>query len=184
MKRTMKILTAALMTSSFAAAPALAGSVGADAGANLGASSGSSAAVISGSAGASAGTGIDADSGNAKLGVNTTLDTNSRADADIRESDVLSAISANGKVASDVSTMSEAKDVTVIELGSADVSADVSADKIDQAVSQNESAVSDLRTSLQANAGVYKKLEAKGVKLSSVIAAKTDANGSLTVYVR
>jgi hypothetical protein len=181
MKRMTKILTAALMTSTFAAAPAVAGSIGADAGVSIGADSASSAGATSGSAGASVGIGADTSGGNATLGLNAAADTTSRAATNATQDEVISAIGANTDAASKVSTMTDASAVTVVNVGS---TADVSAEEINQAVSQNEAAISDLRTSLQANAGIYKKLEAEGVNLSSVVAAKTAADGSLTVYVR
>ncbi|MGJ8571871.1 MAG: hypothetical protein ACSHXI_14340 [Hoeflea sp.] len=160
MKRMTKILTAALMTSTFAAAPAVAGSSSADAGVSIGA---------------------ETSGGNATLGLNAAADTTSRAGTSAAQDEVILAIRANADAASKISTMTDASAVTVVNVGS---TADVSAEEIDQAVSQNEATISDLRTSLQANAGVYNKLEAEGVNLSSVVAAKTAADGSLTVYVR
>ncbi|MCY0094054.1 hypothetical protein [Hoeflea ulvae] len=173
MKRMTKILTAALMTSSFAAAPALAGSVGADAGASIGMKNGTSTATTSGSAGTSV--------TDPALGVNAAAETTSRDGADASKAEILAAIGDNTNAASDISAVTDASDVNIVELGSA---AEVSAEDIDQAVSQNEDAVSKLRTSLQANSGVWNKLESEGVELSSVVAAKTDAEGSVTVYVR
>ncbi|WP_210205805.1 hypothetical protein [Hoeflea marina] len=169
MKRMTKILTVALMSSSFAAAPALAGSLDADA----------KAGVNSGSTNAAAGTTLDTTaSGAGDLGLSTS--TNVAAQAGASADEIVALINADTDAASDIGSVTGANDVTVV---SVDAEADGS-QSIDKAVNANQASISELRQSIQANADVSGKLEAEGVDVASVIAAQTGADGSLTVYVR
>lgn len=177
MTRMTKILTAALMSTSLVAAPALAGSLSVDTGASIGAKSGSSG----GSAGTSIGIGADTTDGGAKLGLNTAANATTGTQAGASQGEILSAISANAGAASEIQTITDARALTVVNVGS---TADASLAEIDQAVKENQAAILALRTSIQANADVWNKLEAKGVQLASVVAAKTSTDDSLTVFVR
>jgi hypothetical protein len=92
----------------------------------------------------------------------------------------LGAIGGNSASAQSIGSMSEISAVNVVkidELEGADAAA------VDSAVTENEAGVTELRTSIEANAALSQELETQGVEASSVVAAQVEADGALTLYV-
>ncbi|AXS38764.1 hypothetical protein D1F64_00200 [Breoghania sp. L-A4] len=197
------------MATSFVVAPALAGS--SDLKVRPGAAAGAKAhggMKLNGGghkvgAGAKVGIGAKASGGRKAQGLDTAagtkagakargLDTAAGATSGLKmtgsaggnannQGEVVSSIRSNNKAAADISTITDASKVTVVRVDSATES---SAKAIDNAVRDNQDAIGKLRSSIEANGEVANKLSAAGVRSDNVVAARTGADGSLTVYVR
>lgn len=177
MKYTSKLLTTALVASTMLAAPALAGSLtkpldsAMDAGAAAGAGVGIGADV-SGKAGNTG----------AKAGANADVETTGSINADAgNQGDVVSSIRGNGATAADIDAMADVSEVEVVRVAPPTEEAGKA---IDNAMQQNEAALDELRQALEGNASVKDKLSQAGVDPRTVVAARTAADGTLTVYVR
>lgn len=184
MKSMSKILSAALMTSTLAAAPAFAASHGASIGAGANVTAGASS---SGQSSADGTLGVGADiSGNAgalklKTPMEPTGEAAASGQATVSEDEVIALIDTNAKAAVDVRAMTKADNVTVVRV---DTTANAAMEDIDSAVRKNQTAVNTLRSALMANSELNQSLGAQGVDIASIVAAKAGADGSLTVYVR
>jgi hypothetical protein len=55
---------------------------------------------------------------------------------------------------------------------------------IEPVIEQNQDKIQDLRAAIASNQAVMSKLKAKQVEVANVIAARTNADGTLTVYTR
>lgn len=174
MKSLSKFLTTALITTSLAAAPALAGALDATDGA-------SGAAGIKAETGTSIGATTGADNAlSGSTNIQSSADVSGGANA-TGQADLVKLIEGSAAAATEIQTMTNAEAVSVVQV---DTSADASSETIAAAVDENRDAIESLQTSLQANAALSGELEAQGVQIASVVAAQTGANGSLTLYVR
>ena len=108
------------------------------------------------------------------------VDTGTTAAIEPTFDSALTAIDGNEASATAIGAMTEVQTVNVVkvdELEGADAAA------IETAVSENEEGVSQLRSSIEANAALSEQLETEGVEASSVVAAQVEADGGVTLYV-
>ncbi|TCD14967.1 hypothetical protein [Oricola cellulosilytica] len=201
MKRMTRMLTAALMATTVVAAPAIADS---NSKLKLGAEAGASTDILpkkgNKKAGASADAGLDVagqgvsvgvegsanasksgTKGNMSGGMSTDMKTTGSINSANNQGEIVSLIRSNKKATADLSAVTAINDVAVVRIDSA---SDASMKAIDNAIRDNQAQIDELRTSIEANAELASKLEAEGVDLSSVVAARTDVDGKLTVYVQ
>lgn len=176
MNRKIALATASLFAMSALAGPALAGGVGVGVGAD--GSAGVSAP------GVSAGADGSADASGGSTSTNSMSTDQGVTGAIGATADVGTAVSAIGADTSgEVESMTEVSSVNVVKLG--DLSAEGEAEgRIEAAIDENEQNIDALQAAIEANAAVKGELETQDVDSSDVVAAKTEADGSLTVYVQ
>ena len=182
MKRTILLTTAAIMAASLAA-PAFAldlgagANVGGSVGANVGGSSGSD---DSGSGGSSGGINLGANAGagaQAQTDGGTTGSIGSDANLDL----VISAIGSGDDNAATIQGMSDVSSVTVVDAG--DLAQGDDGQALEDAMSENEDGIRDLRAAIDANADLKAELERQSADSSDVVAVDVQADGALTVFV-
>lgn len=183
MKRRLALATASLFALSAFAGPALAGSVGVNAGTEGGAGVSAGAGTSAGSgAGVTAGAGAEA---GAKTNMAGDAATDQGATGAIGSSaDVGSAVSAIGTdSSSQIGTMTDVSSVNVVKLS--EIGAETEAkSQIDAAVEENAETIASLQAAIDQNASLKGELEAENVQASDVVAVQTQADGSLNVYVK
>jgi hypothetical protein len=172
MKRILALTTAALMSTGIAGS-ALAQGVDVDLGAGAGAEIGGGAET-----GVEAGAGADMD---ADVGTDD-LDVTGAAGADANLGAVVSAINTGQFGTAEIETATEISSVNVVRIDELPGGEEQQA--IDQALDRHQAEVDDLRAAIEANAEIAGELEAQGVASDQVVAAQTDANGAVTVFVR
>lgn len=123
-----------------------------------------------------AATGVDA-SANAK----TNANANAGGMSDNTYGSVMSSISGSADV--DLSAITDEADVTIVLLSSLQGNADTEAAALDEALSANADAMTTLHGNVEGNAAIKAKLEAEGYAASDVVAVKSNADGSVIVYV-
>lgn len=171
MKRIIGLTTAALMGASMMVAPALAQT-----------SDGASdvpAPGVSESAPTAPGTGNTDTMNDGAASTMPDVDTGTTAAIAPTFDGALTAIDGNSTSAKSIETMTEVNTVNIVkidELEGADAAA------VESAVSENEEGVSELRSSIEANAALSEQLETEGVDASSVVAAQVEADGAVTIY--
>lgn len=195
MKRMTKMLTAALMATTVVAAPAIADSklkLGADANTKILLKKGTHKGGMSANAGVGVkAQGLDTAAGTSAGIKSQGLDTAGSATADLEttasinsannQGEIVSLIRSNKKAAADLSAVTAIDDVAVVRIDSA---SDASVEAIENAIRDNQAQIDELRTSIEANAELASKLEAEGVAISSVVTARTNVDGTVTVYVQ
>ncbi len=179
MKRTLLLTTAAMMAASLAA-PAFALDVGADVGGSVGANvGGSSGSDDSGSSG-----GINL-GGNANAGASAQAQTDSGTTGSIGSDAnldlVISAIGSGEDNAATIQGMSDVSSVTVVDAG--DLAQGDDAQALEDAMSEHEDGISDLRAAIDANTDLKAELERQSADSSDVVAVDVQADGALTVFV-
>ena len=92
----------------------------------------------------------------------------------------LSAIEAGATNTAALGAVGEVETVNVVHIETLD-GHDAAA--VEQAVSQNDAEVEELRSTIAGNPALNEQLQAQGVDTSSVVAAEVDAGGEVTVYV-
>ena len=99
---------------------------------------------------------------------------------------VVSTIQASKTGADEIRTLSGIDTVEVVEVsqltGSENAQADARA--VENAVSQNEMDIDELRAAIESNSELSAELESQGVTLDNVIAAKVEADGKVTIFTR
>ena len=182
MKRVIALTTAALMTGSLFAAPALAQvsvDTGVDATVGIGTNADTSAGSASGTVGGTVGTDVQIKGDKMGAAADTNVDADTTAAIGASWDNLISAMGDSGASAS-IGAMSDVGAVNVVrvsDLGNAD------ADALAKAKTDNQASIDGLKTSIEGNAQVKAALEQQGVDPSSVVAANVAADGSLTVYV-
>lgn len=91
--------------------------------------------------------------------------------------------SLKGSADVDLSTVTDEANVPVVLLSSLQGNADAEAAALDEALSANADAMTTLHANIEANAAIKAKLEADGHTADDVVAVKSNADGSIIVYV-
>lgn len=94
---------------------------------------------------------------------------------------VTSSISTSSSV--DLSTVTDQTMITIVLLSSLEGDAAADGAALDEALSANADATATLRANIDGNAALKARLEADGHAASDVVAIKSNADGSLIVYV-
>lgn len=183
MKRIIAVTAAALMTSALAGS-AYANDMKKDDSVQMnnsgtmdnGTSTGASGSMNS-DTGSSAGMTTGSDAGAASdIDTGTTASTGQPTMDDLR-----SAMEGNQATVSSIKSMSDVSGINVVRTSELSQGADASA--MDDAMQQNQSEIDDLQAAINENDVLKSKLEEQDIDVSNVVAAQTDADGSLTVYV-
>jgi hypothetical protein len=87
-----------------------------------------------------------------------------------------------GKMA-DLSTFTDTATVNCVKVSTLKGDASADATALDNALSKNATAVTDLKTSINTNAAFKAKLDAATCPVDDVVAVTTEADGSFTVYI-
>lgn len=134
---------------------------------------------------ARAGVSVDTPAGDAGVGADANAKANASSNAggasDNTFGSVVSSISGSADV--DLSTVTDESKVTIVLLSSLQGNAATEAAALDEALTANADAITTLHSDLEANATIKAKLEAEGHATSDVVAVKSNADGSVIVYV-
>ncbi|HTM78629.1 MAG TPA: hypothetical protein VL133_13495 [Devosia sp.] len=138
-----------------------------------------------------AGVGVDAGAGvtvdtpavDAQAGANANAAANSNAGgaADNTFGSMMSSLTGSADL--DLSTVTDEANITIVLLSSLQGNADTEAAALDEALSANAEAMTTLHSNIEANAAIKAKLEADGHTADDVVALKSNADGSIIVYV-
>ena len=88
-----------------------------------------------------------------------------------------------GSATADLSAVTDEAQVTIVLLSSLEGDAAAGGTALDEALSANAEGMTTLHTNIDGNATIKAKLEAEGYASSDVVAVKSNADGSLIVYV-
>lgn len=134
-------------------------------------------------AGAAAGAGVTVETpaAGAKAGVDAKAGGNASDMADQTYGSVVSSVAGSADV--DLSTVAEDANITIVLLSSLQGNAATEAAALDEALTANADAVTKLHSNIAANAAIKAKLEADGHTADDVVAVKSNADGSVIVYV-
>lgn len=166
MKKTMTAISIAALLSAGSFAVAQDAGVGVDAG---------------------AGVSVDSPAGNAQVGTDANAGANANANAnaggnsDNTYGSVISSISGSADV--DLSAVTDEAKVTIVLLSSLQGDAAAEASALDEALSADTEGQTTLHTNIEGNDIIKAKLEAEGFAASDVVAVKSNADGSVVVYV-
>jgi len=166
MKKTMTAISIAALLSAGSFAVAQDAGVGVDAG---------------------AGVSVDSQAGNAQVGTDANAGANANANAnaggnsDNTYGSVISSISGSADV--DLSAVTDEAKVTIVLLSSLQGDAAAEASALDEALSADAEGQTTLHTNIEGNDTIKAKLEAEGFAASDVVAVKSNADGSVVVYV-
>ena len=130
-------------------------------------------------AGAGAGVTVDTPAVDAQVGVDANA--NAGGMSDNTYGSVVSSVSGSADV--DLSTVTDEANVTIVLLSSLQGNAATEAAALDEALSANAEGMTTLHTNIDGNAAIKAKLEAEGYASSDVVAVKSNADGSIIVYV-
>ena len=138
---------------------------------------------------AGAGVTVETPAVDAEVGADANADANANANAggnaggmsDNTYGSVMSSISGSADV--DLSTVTDEAQVTIVLLSSLQGNAATEATALDEALSADAEGQTTLHSNIDGNAAVKAKLEAEGYASSDVVAVKSNADGSLIVYV-
>ncbi|HUH76043.1 MAG TPA: hypothetical protein VLZ53_01630 [Devosia sp.] len=133
-------------------------------------------------AGAGAGVKVDTPAVDVQAGGNANAAANSNAGgvSDNTFGSVMSSLKSSADV--DLSAVTDAN-ISVVLLSSLQGNAATETAALDKALTDNADAMTKLHANLAANAAIKAKLEAEGHSADDVVAVKTNADGSLIVYV-
>ena len=137
--------------------------------------------------GAGAGVTVDTPAGGADAGANANANAKGSANSnaggmsDQTYGSVISSISGSSDV--DLSTATDESKVTIVLLSSLQGDAAAEASALDQALSANTDSLTTLRSNIDANTAIKAKLEADGHTSADVVAVKSNADGTVIVYV-
>jgi hypothetical protein len=132
-------------------------------------------------AGVGAGVTVDTPAVDAKVGADANANANAGGMSDNTYGSVVSSVSGSADV--DLSTVTDEAKVTIVLLSSLQGDAATEAAALDEAISANAEGMTTLHTNIDGNAAIKAKLEAEGYASSDVVAVKSNADGSLIVYV-
>ena len=130
-----------------------------------------------------AGVTVDTPAVDAAVGADANANANANAGgmSDNTYGSVVSSIQGSADV--DLSTVTDEAKVTIVLLSSLQGDAATEAAALDEALSANADGVTTLHTNIDGNATIKAKLEAEGHATSDVVAVKSNADGSVIVYV-
>lgn len=132
-----------------------------------------------------AGAGVTVDTPAVDAAVGADANANAKGNAggmsDNTYGSVVSSISGSSSV--DLSTVTDESKVTIVLLSSLQGNAATEAAALDEALSANADGLTTLHTNIDGNATIKAKLEAEGYASSDVVAVKSNADGSVIVYV-
>ena len=132
---------------------------------------------------AGAGVTVDTPAADAAVGADANANANANAGgmSDNTYGSVVSSIQGSADV--DLSTVTDEAKVTIVLLSSLQGNAATEAAALDEALTANAAGQTTLHTNIDGNAAIKAKLEAEGYASSDVVAVKSNADGSLIVYV-
>lgn len=136
-----------------------------------------------------AGVGVDAGAGvtvdtpavDAGVGADANANANAGGVSDNTYGSVVSSVAGSADV--DLSTVTDESKVTIVLLSSLQGNAATEAAALDEAISANADGMTTLHTNIDGNETIKAKLEAEGYASSDVVAVKSNADGSIIVYV-
>lgn len=130
-----------------------------------------------------AGVTVDTPAVDAAVGADANANANANAGgmSDNTYGSVVSSIQGSADV--DLSTVTDEFKVTIVLLSSLQGDAAAEAAALDEALSANADGMTTLHTNIDGNATIKAKLEAEGHATSDVVAVKSNADGSVIVYV-
>lgn len=96
--------------------------------------------------------------------------------------DVISSIRAGKSNAEQLGSMTEVSKVNVVRVDELAQGENTTA--LENALTENKDEVSELQKAIEQNSALQAELEKQQVEASSVVATKTEADGSLTVFVQ
>jgi hypothetical protein len=137
-------------------------------------------------AGAGAGAGVKVETpavnvqGGANANANAAANSNAGGVSDNTFGSVMSSMMTSADA--DLSAATDAN-VSVVLLSSLQGSGATEAASLDKALTDNADAMTKLHSNIEANAAIKAKLEAEGHSADDVVAVKTNADGSVIVYV-
>lgn len=131
--------------------------------------------------GVDAGAGVTVDTPAVDAEVGADANANAGGMSDQTYGSVVSSVAGSADV--DLSTVTDESKVTIVLLSSLQGNAATEAAALDEAISANADGMTTLHTNIDTNATIKAKLEAEGYASSDVVAVKSNADGSLIVYV-
>lgn len=96
--------------------------------------------------------------------------------------EVISSIRAGKTNAEQLGTITDVSKVNVVRIN--ELAKGENAAALENALTENKEQVSDLQAAVEKNTALTAELEKQQVEASSVVAAKTEADGSVTVFVQ
>jgi hypothetical protein len=132
---------------------------------------------------AGAGVTVDTPAVDAAVGADANANANANAGgmADNTYGSVVSSVKGSADV--DLSTVTDEAKITIVLLSSLQGDAATEAAALDEALTANADGMTTLHTIIDGNAAIKAKLEAEGHASSDVVAVKSNADGSIIVYV-
>ena len=130
-----------------------------------------------------AGVTVDTPAVDAAAGVDANAKANANAGgmSDNTYGSVVSSIKGSADV--DLTTVTEEANITIVLLSSLQGNAANEAAALDEALTANADGMTTLHTNIDGNAAIKAKLEAEGHTSADVVAVKSNADGSVIVYV-
>jgi len=126
-----------------------------------------------------AGAGVTVETPDVDAAVDTAVD----AAAGVADSLTSVTAAIAGSAAVDLSAVTDESQVNVVLLSSLEGDVATEGAALDEALSANAEGASTLQANIDGNAAIKAKLDAEGYAASDVVAVKTDADGSVTLYV-
>jgi len=126
-----------------------------------------------------AGAGVTVETPDVDAAVDTAVD----AAAGVADSLTSVTAAIAGSAAVDLSAVTDESQVNVVLLSSLEGDVATEGAALDEALSANAEGASTLQANIDGNAAIKAKLDAEGYATSYVVAVKTDADGSVTLYV-
>jgi hypothetical protein len=108
--------------------------------------------------------------------------TTGSVSADTNFGDVISSIRAGKTNAEQLGTITDVSKVKVVRVD--ELAKGENANALENALTENKEQVSDLQAAVEQNTALKAELEKQQVQASSVVATKTEADGSVTVFVQ
>jgi hypothetical protein len=132
---------------------------------------------------AGAGVTVETPAVDAAAGANANANANANAGgmSDNTYGSVVSSISGSADV--DLTAVTDEAQITIVLLSSLQGNAATESAALDEALSANAEGNTTLHSNLDGNAAIKAKLEAEGYASSDVVAVKSNADGSIIVYV-
>ncbi|UYO01106.1 MAG: hypothetical protein KIT02_07875 [Devosia sp.] len=121
---------------------------------------------------------LDAD---ADVGVDASVDASAGDMADNTYGAVMASISGSADV--DLSAVTEDAQVSLVLISTLEGDAETEAAALDEALAADAEAQTALQANVEGNAAIKAKLEAEGYASSDVVAVKSNADGSVVVFV-
>lgn len=132
---------------------------------------------------AGAGVTVETPAVDAEAGANANANANANAGgmSDNTYGSVVSSIAGSADV--DLTAVTDEAQITIVLLSSLQGNAATESAALDEALSANAEGNTTLHSNLDGNAAIKAKLEAEGHASSDVVAVKSNADGSIIVYV-